>query len=389
MVGCIMLHWIKSTGFRFALAYLVLAAALLYLPAARADVVNESWAQMVQKADMVVFARLVKNVPGEYGGNLRLGEFEILEVVKGDKLIHRGSKVNLHYFEGNPGDTYHVRGFQSEPDWSTATAFPASPQLQAYFRRIITVPKMGKDRYAAFLPYLHDVDELIAHDACLELGLFAPYKTLQELKPLLDHDRLIAAIKAEKFHNDERRLHFRLLGICGTASDIPLLETLLKEADTPGKPTPWLNELVSAYLSLQGEIGLPVVTQLFLRNKRANYESTYSTVMALHFHGTELSVINRDRLIAAMKVVLDRPDVANSVICHLAEWEDWSVLEELFELFKRHGDDKYARLSILNYLQKCPLPRAKVLLKDCERIDPKACKDARTLFPDVGPATQK
>ncbi|MCE9525185.1 MAG: hypothetical protein K8R36_03930 [Planctomycetales bacterium] len=36
---------------------------------------------------------------------------------------------------------------------------------------------------------------------------------------------------------------------------------------------------------------------------------------------------------------------------------------------------------MVNYLRVCPLPKAKELLKECEKIDPQAVKRANTFFP--------
>ena len=41
---------------------------------------------------------------------------------------------------------------------------------------------------------------------------------------------------------------------------------------------------------------------------------------------------------------------------------------------------------MVNYLRACPLPRAKELLKECEKIDPAAVKRANSFFPTT-PAT--
>jgi hypothetical protein len=54
------------------------------------------------------------------------------------------------------------------------------------------------------------------------------------------------------------------------------------------------------------------------------------------------------------------------------------------ELFKT-ADEKssWVRVPVVNYLRACPLPRAKELLKECEKIDPAAYKRATTWFPQT------
>jgi len=57
-------------------------------------------------------------------------------------------------------------------------------------------------------------------------------------------------------------------------------------------------------------------------------------------------------------------------------------MDKLFDLYE-HADPKnsWVRVPVVNYLRTCPLPKAKELLKACERIDPEAVKRANTFFP--------
>ena len=63
-------------------------------------------------------------------------------------------------------------------------------------------------------------------------------------------------------------------------------------------------------------------------------------------------------------------------------------MDRLFDLYK-NADEKtsWVRVPVVNYLRACPLPKAKELLKECEKIDPQAVKRANTFFPAT-PSTQ-
>ena len=76
------------------------------------------------------------------------------------------------------------------------------------------------------------------------------------------------------------------------------------------------------------------------------------------------------------------------MIPDLARFEDWTPIDKLFDLYK-NGDEKtsWVRVPVVNYLRVCPLPKAKELLKECEKIDPQAVKRANTFFP-AKPNTQ-
>jgi hypothetical protein len=55
------------------------------------------------------------------------------------------------------------------------------------------------------------------------------------------------------------------------------------------------------------------------------------------------------------------------------------------ELYKK-ADEKtsWVRVPVINYLRACPLPKAKELLAECEKIDPAAVKRANTFYPAGG-----
>jgi hypothetical protein len=104
--------------------------------------------------------------------------------------------------------------------------------------------------------------------------------------------------------------------------------------------------------------------------------------MAIRFHGSEGGVIESKRLVKSLHPMLDRPELADLVIPDLAKWEDWSVMDKLFNLYKTANEkNSWVRVPVVNYLRACPLPKAKELLAECEKIDPAAVKRANTFFP--------
>ena len=143
-----------------------------------------------------------------------------------------------------------------------------------------------------------------------------------------------------------------------------------------------LDALIACYLTLKGESGLPLVEELFLANKKADYADTYSAIMAIRFHGSEGGVIEKKPLVASLHHMLQRPELADLVIPDLARWEDWDAMDKLMDLYKT-ADEKssWVRVPVVNYLRACPLPRAKEMLKECEKIDPASYKRAMTWFP--------
>jgi len=175
-------------------------------------------------------------------------------------------------------------------------------------------------------------------------------------------------------------LYLVILGVTGTEKDLPMIEEFLNSSDRKAKSG--LDALIACYLTLKGESGLPLIEKLFLGNDKADYADTYAAIMAIRFHGTEGGILDTKRLVKALHPMLDRPELADLVIPDLAKWEDWTVMDRLFELYKTANEkNSWVRVPVVNYLRACPLPKAKELLAECEKIDPAAVKRANTFFP--------
>jgi hypothetical protein len=159
-----------------------------------------------------------------------------------------------------------------------------------------------------------------------------------------------------------------------------MLESLLKSDDRRKKAG--LDAMIGCYLTLRGPAGMPLIEDLFLKNAKAEYADTYAAIMALRFHGSETDVIPRERILQGLRHMLSRPQLADLVIPDLARWEDWSVMDQLVQLFK-DADEKtsWVRVPVINYLRACPKPVAKKHIALLAKIDPTAVKRASTFFP--------
>jgi hypothetical protein len=87
-------------------------------------------------------------------------------------------------------------------------------------------------------------------------------------------------------------------------------------------------------------------------------------------------------LLAGLRHLLDRPELADLVIPDLARWEDWSSMDRLVTLFKE-ADDKssWVRVPVIQYLRACPLPEAAATIDELALIDPQAVKRASFFVP--------
>ncbi len=340
--------------------------------------------------DSVVFAELVKLPPPikpgtrlEEGQEIPRASFKIVKAVKGSDLVKIGQLIEAIYFgEAKIGSVFLVMGVDP-PNVAWSTPLQVSATTQAYIEELPNLPTDAVKRLVYFQKYLEHKEEALARDAYDEFAK-TPYEVIRALKSNMNHDQLVTWVSDENIPASRRRLYLTLLGICGTQADLPMLETLLKSGERRKKAG--LDALIGCYLTLRGEEGMPLIEDLFIKNKKSEYADTYAAIMALRFHGTESDVIPRKRILEAMRYMLERPQLADLVIPDLARWEDWSQVDRLVKLFKDADEQtSWVRVPVVNYLRQCPLPAAKEQIKKLEKIDPAAIKRANTFFP-VGPS---
>lgn len=381
---------------RIALGLLATAAAIAVSTslASRAvacpfcSAVSLTFGEEIANSQVAVIAKLVEPPPRPAADapnsslDVAKAKFEIIKILKGEKELGQNRKIETVYFGDSPaGSTFLIMGIDP-PTINWGTPIVISERGQAYVAKSIDLPKDGADRLAFFQDYLEDSDEMLARDAYDEFAK-TPYAGVNGLKDRMKHDKLIEWIKSPQIPVSRRRLYLTMLGVCGKPEDLPMLEELIQSKDRQTKGA--LDALVAAYLTLKGPEGMPLVEDLFLKNKDAEYTDTYATIMALRFHGTEEKIIPRERLLVGIRMMLERPQLADLVIPDLARWEDWSVMDRLVELFKNANDDSnWVRVPVINYLRACPLPKAKERIDELAKLDPETVKRASTLFFPLG-----
>ena len=368
--------WLLAVGFLAAVATLTTAAHACPFCGPTAQTLTEEMESM----DIVAIVKLAHVPPLDPNNNdLAKAKFEIVDVIKGEGSAQVGDKIDLVYFgDGKIGSTFLIMGIDP-PRVSWSTPLMLSPRSKEYLSRLIKLPKSGDERLVFFQEYLEDDDATIARDAFDEFAK-APYDEVKRLKPHMKHDQLVSWVQNPDIPASRRRLYFVMLGVCGSEDDLPLLESFMKSTDRRARQG--LDSLIACYLTIKGESGMETIEELYLKNKKSDYADTYSAIIALRFHATEGGVIKRERIVQGLRHMLKRPELADLVIPDLANFEDWTAADELFELFKTADErSTWVRVPVINYLRRCPTDRAKELLKECEKIDPAAVKRANTFFP--------
>ena len=369
--------------------WLALLASLVSWPVAAlacpfCSGVSKTLSEEIASSDAVVLAKLlppksvddVKKTPGAEGEE---STFEITKVLKGADALGKTKQIKILYFGQRPQETQFLVFGIDPKNWAWTTPTPLDERSAKYVTALVGLPEKGAERLAFFQEYLEDPTSVLANDAYDEFAR-APYAEVKDLKPKMHHDKLLQWIQNTDVAASRRRLYLTMLGICGQGDDIPILEGMLKSTDRQYRNA--LDAMIACYVILKGPEGMPLVEELFLKNKEAEYPDTYAAIMALRFLGQESDVVSKERLLVGLRYMLDRPQLADLVIADLARWQDWSVMEKLVTLFKDADDESsWIRVPVVNYLRACPKPEAKKHLEELAKIDPDAVKRANSFFP--------
>ena len=352
--------------------------------------VSQTFAEEMNSMDVVVLAEFVdgiKEAPNP-GSNEEIPKstFRITHRVKGASWVKADQEITADYF-GKPDKTATYLIMGTDPPslmWSRPLAM--SKTGRDYLLNVAKLPQ-DKSRLKFFLDYLESEDEMLARDAYDEFAK-APYEDVISLRKEIDREQMIAWINDKDVPVSRRRLYLTMLGVVGNPQDADFLEELMRSEDRKKKAG--LDAMIGCYLTLLGEDGLETIEELFLGNDRAEYSDTYAAIMAYRFHGTEGNVIERDKLLVGLRMVLDRPDLADLVIPDLARWEDWETMPKLVQLFRDADEDSnWVRVPVVNYLRACPLPEAKKKMDELAKIDPDAVKRASVFFPFTKPGAKQ
>jgi len=359
--------------------------------------VSQTLTERINTSDLAVLVELVEFVPQASDGGAPVSNeaveaakstFRVLEVYRGDPNVKVGDTIKALYLgKGAPGMKGLLTGLEPKaPQWTLPVEL--SPRALEYLEQILKLPPKGIERLDFCEEFLEDSETLLQEDSLNEFAM-ADYPTIRQASKMYDRQRLMKWIQDPKTAESRRRLYFTLLGTCGTPQDADVLEGMIRSGDAVQMRG--LDALLACYLTLGGPQRLPLIEELFLKKKDADYTQTYAAIMAVRFHGQEGDIIPRQRAVEALRYMLDRPQLADLVIPDLARWEDWDSIDKLVELFKASTKEwSYVRVPIINYFRACPKPEAKAKLDELAKLDPDSFKRAATFFPlNAGAATKK
>ena len=288
-------------------------------------------AEQMAQADAAV---LVQWVGGKKATDKSAGEtvYEIRQIVRNYKneLKVEGRITLPRYRESKVGDLFLLVGSKGVTiEWAsplevTETSF--NYVAQAPSPETPTAKRL--EYYVKFLEYPY---QMISNDAYGEFAN-APYADITQLAEKLPREKIRGWIVNKDTPQTRMGLYGLLIGLCGNDEDAKVLKAKILEETEDFRLG--IDGLMSGYLLLTGEQGMAVLDEHKLKNRDVPFSETYAAMQALRFMWKYAEGrIEPGRVRASMRILLDRPELADLVIADLARWKDWQVQDRLMALY--------------------------------------------------------
>ena len=352
-------------------------------------------AEQLGESDVSVLVQWVAaESPNKDKGFAGATTYEVVEVVRDATQTYApGARIVLDRERAaQAGDLFILLGTKgANVEWASPLA--VSETSFQYIKQAPSKETPAAERLKYYVRFLEYPDPMVSADAYSEFAN-APYKDIAPIKDAFPRDDLRKWLTDANTPKTRLGLYGLMLGLCGTPEDAQLLRGLIEEPTQEYRLG--IDGIMGGYLVLTGEEGLSLIEESKLRNKDAVFSETYAGMSALRFLWTYAPErIPAERLRESMRILLDRPDLADLVITDLARWEDWSVVDRLFQMY---GQEEYGipsiKRNIVRYFlvaerakgqsESDPQPqsavRAHEYLAQIKETDPKTYEAAKRFF---------
>jgi hypothetical protein len=361
---------------------------------------SQTMAEQVAQADGVC---LVEWTGGTQATEQDPGQstYEILQVVKAPKdSVAKGDHVTLtRYRASKKGDLFLLMGTRSGRgngiEWGSPTEVTESSFN--YVAQAPTPEVPAQKRLMYFVKFLEFPDQMVANDAYAEFAN-APYKDIAAISSKLPHKKIREWLERPETAQPRLGLYGMMLGLCGDDADAKVLAEKISEKSADFRIG--IDGMISGYLLLTGTNGLEHIDEWKFKDRKVAFSETYAAMMGLRFMWQYAGGrIPNERLMQSMRILLERPELADLVIADLARWNDWSVQQRLMDIYGK-GDYNIPSIkrAIIRYMltstQAKPanaekpatdinnqyVERGKKYLEQLRKRDPKTVKEAERFF---------
>ena len=288
-------------------------------------------AEQMAQADAAV---LVQWVGGKKATDKTAGEtvYQIKQIVRNHKNeLKVEDKVTLpRYRESKVGDLFLLVGSKGTTiEW--ASPLEVTETSFNYVAQAPSPEVPTTKRLAYYVKFLEYPDQMIANDAYGEFAN-APYADITQLADELPREKIRGWIVNKDTPATRMGLYGLLIGLCGNDDDAKIIKEKILEKTEDFRLG--IDGLMSGYLLLTGDKGLAVLDENKLNNRDVPFSETYAAMQALRFMWKYAEGrIEKPRLRTSMRILLDRPELADLVIADLARWKDWEIQDQLMTLY--------------------------------------------------------
>jgi len=261
-------------------------------------------------------------------------EYQIVQLVRDEShTLKKDARILLdRYRVAKPGDLFLLFGTQINEriEWSSPLEVS-----EASFNYVVQAPSKESpvtQRLGYYLKFLEYPDPLVADDAYAEFSN-APYGDIVQLASQMPREKLRQWLHSAETKPTRLGLYGLMLGLCGNSEDAAFLKGKVLE-QTDGFRL-GIDGVMGGYLLLTGKDGLNVLEQEKLKNTKAPFSETFAAMQSLRFMWEYApGRIPPDDLRSAMRLLLERPNLADLVIVDLARWSDWSIMNQLMAMYQ-------------------------------------------------------
>jgi hypothetical protein len=295
---------------------------------------SQTMAEQVAQADGVCLVEWTGGVaateqdPGK-------STYEILQIVKSPKdSVAKGDRVTLARFRaGKKGDLFLLMGTRSGKgtgiDWGSPTEI-----TEPAFNYVAQAPSPevpATKRLVYFVRFLEYPDQLVSNDAYAEFAN-APYKDIAAVAKRLPREKIRQWVVRPETPQPRMGLYGMMLGLCGDNQDAKILADKISQKTEDFRIG--IDGMISGYLLLTGPAGLEHIDEWKFKDRKVPFSETYAAMMGLRFMWQYAGGrISNERLMQSMRILLERPELADLVIADLARWNDWSVQDRLMDIY--------------------------------------------------------
>lgn len=301
------------------------------------------------KADVAVDARWIEAQDAQ-ASRPASTTYEIVQVLRGSaKSIEKGSRIKVDAFHSRkPSIHVLLLGTHGKAiDWGEPLEL-----TEAALSYVVQAPPRdvtGPRRLAYFVKFLEYPDQAIANDAYAEFAN-APYEDIVPIARHMPHEKLRTWLVSPAVPKNRLGLYGMMLGLCGDATDAAHLEKIILAVPPDGERL-GMDGIMAGYLLLKGEKGLPLIEDTKLKSATVPDSETFAATQALRFMWTYGNGrISPERVRSAMRCLIEHPLFAEIALIDLTRWKDWSIRQQLMQMYGKPEQDPRLKRAILEYM---------------------------------------